>query len=328
MSEPKLDLYATEYYYLDHMASVYSALEPHEQGTVFTLTKWAKRAREWGLTNLVTAKTRTQLAAKLRQHPLNPTLTASFANFRDCRKAGRRSPTLIHGQGSAGNSAPTWHKHKDQVECMLVPAPWGRTGLDLPVYECGGQPKLDRHLNSTPPVTDRPRVGLSFRWRESTSALSHYLPGLPKFLELCDMMGIEVVGHGHPRIFEGELRPLWKKFRVTRTADFEKILSNCHAYVADCSSTIFEFASLDRPVVLMDCPKYRKCKFPPRFTHRQVGLETKGPEELFETIMLALADPMEIALNRRAVVDELFSTQRHDGRASHRAAQILRTIFL
>jgi CDP-glycerol glycerophosphotransferase (TagB/SpsB family) len=137
--------------------------------------------------------------------------------------------------------------------------------------------------------------------------------------------GWDILGHGHPLAFEERFRPLWRRLGVRRTACFEKVLREADVYVADCSSSSFEFAATDRPIVFLDAPCYRGCTFAPRFTHDRAGVTCRRPEDLLTTIEYAYADPDHVAEARAEVVAELFGPG--DGLSSQRAAMALMEFY-
>lgn len=65
------------------------------------------------------------------------------------------------------------------------------------------------------------------------------------------------LGHGHPRIW-GQLSKWWQTLGVEPVESFTELVDRCDVYVCDNSSTIYEAAALDIPVVLMNAPWYRK----------------------------------------------------------------------
>ena len=66
-----------------------------------------------------------------------------------------------------------------------------------------------------------------------------------------------VLGHGHPRILD-QLMPVYEELGIEPAYTFEEVLDRASVYCCDNSSTLFEFASLDRPVVVLNPPWYRR----------------------------------------------------------------------
>jgi hypothetical protein len=321
---PRIGAYATEYYYIDHLVSIWLALPEEARGSWWVTEKAAFRLNDYGVPTefaQVFADRDRLKGALARDKGKDPILTASFANWRDVTNAGRPNPYLPHGQGGPGNGNDNWLRNARKLDLMLCPTPYATTGFEtLSTAVIHGQPKTDRWVGHKP-KNENPVVAISFRWRETASALEHYRPHLLQFVEEAQAYGWEVLGHGHPLAFEKRFRQVWKKLGVRRTADFEKVLNEADVYVADCSSSSFEFAATDRPVVFLDAPCYKGCNFAPRFTHDRAGLTCRDPRQLASTVALALADPDHVAAAREDVCAELFGPR--DGQSSQRAASAL-----
>jgi CDP-glycerol glycerophosphotransferase (TagB/SpsB family) len=133
----------------------------------------------------------------------------------------------------------------------------------------------------------------------------------------------EVIGHGHPRIWP-VLEPQYRRFGIEPVAEFDDVMARAAVYVCDNSSTIYEFASTDRPVVVLNAPWYRReVEHGLRFWSLIPGEQVAGPEELPRAIDRALAeDPY--AERRREVVAEVYAYT--DGKAAARAADAIRAL--
>lgn len=321
---PRIACYATEYYYIDHLVSVWQALPEEARGFWWVTQPAAFRLKDYGVPSEYAKvfPTRESLRRALaRDSEKGPVLSASWANWRDVNMAGRPNPHLPHGQGGPGVANSNWVSVADKLDLMLCPTPYATEGFEmLSTAVIHGQPKTDRWVGYKP-KNENPVVAISFRWRESASALDHYRPHLRSFVQEAQEYGWDILGHGHPLAFEKRFRPVWKGLGVRRTADFEKVLETADVYVADCSGSSFEFAATDRPVVFLDAPCYAGETRAPRFTHDRAGLTCRDPRYLAETIALALADPDHVAEAREDVCAELFGPR--DGQSSLRAAQAL-----
>lgn len=321
---PRIACYASEYYYIDHVVSVWQALPAEARGPWWVTEPIAFRLRDHNVPGeyVRTAPTRELLRQRLRYEGDGlPTLSASWRNWRDVTAAGLPNPYLPHGQGGPGPGNDNWLSVADKLDLMLCPTPYATTGFHtISTAVIGGQPKTDRWVGYRPKNVD-PVVAISFRWRESASALDHYLPYLPAFVRQSQAFGWNILGHGHPLAFEQRFRPVWKQLGVPRTADLEKVLAEADVYVADCSSSSFEFAATGRPVVFLDAPCYQGVDRAPRFTHDRCGLTCRHPKELAATVALALEDLDEVQVAREEVCAELFGPR--DGKSSERAAWAL-----
>lgn len=100
------------------------------------------------------------------------------------------------------------------------------------------------------------RPAFSFHWdcrvtQESRSAWPHYQT-LPEVVDMST-----VLGHGHPRAWS-TLSRWWETVGAEPVRSFDEIVQRASVYVCDNSSTIYEAAALDIPVVLLNAPWYRK----------------------------------------------------------------------
>jgi hypothetical protein len=170
-----------------------------------------------------------------------------------------------------------------------------------------GCPKLDYwHKQSPKPVDPAgPLICLSFHWHckvmpETDWAWPFYqkvIPDLPQHYRM--------IGHGHPRAISF-LAKKYQQAGFETLMDFEDVLARADAYVNDSSSTLYEFASLDRPVVVMNAPIYRRrVKHGLRFwEHEDVGVICNKQEGLVDAIAQAIEDaPRQRELRHAATAD-------------------------
>ena len=197
----------------------------------------------------------------------------------------------------------------------------------IPVVQIGA-PNLDRWhgpdgLEPSPSSrTSRPIIALSFRpihfrfAQEARSALSHYLPSLPELAKR-----YTVLGHGHPIGLE-RYHKAYEHAGIEVVRDFNEVLRRAELYAADNSSTLFEFASTGRPVVAMNAPWYRRDKeHGLRFWSHVPGIQANGPEDLVAVVDMALTDPPDARVLRKAAVMRVYCAV--DGHASRRAASAI-----
>ena len=186
-----------------------------------------------------------------------------------------------------------------------------------------GCPKMDRWQ---PPSKgpDDGVIALSFHWNartapEALSAWNHYRPILR---ELGQTFPGKVIGHSHPRMWP-TMKRRYGEAGIEVVTDFEEVIERASVYVCDNSSTLYEFASLDRPVVVLNAPWYRRdVEHGLRFWEfADVGVQVDGPRQLVEGIERAWADPPEVATRRREIVGKVYAHM--DGRASERAAKAI-----
>lgn len=117
-----------------------------------------------------------------------------------------------------------------------------------------GCPKLDTLPRRDP--GPGPTIAVSFHWAahfspEAGSAFSHFWPAIPELAKR-----FHVIGHGHP--LRRDLAGFYQKHGIEYVKTFAEVCRRADVYVCDNSSTIFEFASTSRPVVLLNSPAYRR----------------------------------------------------------------------
>ena len=170
----------------------------------------------------------------------------------------------------------------------------------------------------------KPRVNLANRRRsrsrvhwdmstipETRSAWPHYDRALE---QLANDDRWTILGHGHPRLW-GAIRRRWQELGVDHTPNW----ATCSTGPTCLSGTTLlrssSFASLDRPVVVVNAPWYRRgVHHGLRFWDYPPGLQTDLPSQLTPTVARALTDPPEGAWLRRRAVGRVYA--HTDGRAS------------
>lgn len=151
-----------------------------------------------------------------------------------------------------------------------------------------GCPKLDT-LPAREPGPG-PVVAVSFHWDahmcpEAGSAFRHFARGIGALAE-----SYQVLGHGHPQ--RHDLPHFWRDRGIEYVKDFAEVCRRADVYVCDNSSTIFEFASTGRPVIVLDSPTYRRhVHHGLRFWEAaDVGIHCSEAGGLTEAVTEALAD--------------------------------------
>ena len=188
-----------------------------------------------------------------------------------------------------------------------------------------GCPKLDDwHINFKNPRNPKPLIALSFHFDrhsvpETRSAWPYYQGILPA---LAAQSQWQILGHGHPRILD-ELSEHYAEHSIEIVRYFDNILARADLYVCDHMSTLYEFASTGRPVVVLNAPWYRRdVEHGLRFwEHADVGINCDHPDDLFDAIELALTDPPEQQKKRNKAVKGVYAYT--DGEAAKRAAQAI-----
>lgn len=188
-----------------------------------------------------------------------------------------------------------------------------------------GSPKMDTwHVDFKKPKNEKPVIAISFHFDrkaipESRSTWEHFSPIIRK---LARQDKWTILGHGHPRMID-MLAPAYNELGIETVLDFEDVLKRADLYICDHMSTLYEFASTDRPVVVLNAPWYRReVEHGLRFwEHADVGINCDHPDSLFEAIEHALADSPEQKAKREKSVNGVYAYR--DGQAAQRAAQAI-----
>ena len=255
-----------------------------------------------------------------------PVVSAASRDTRAAIRAKRPVAVTEHGAGqsySNGNSSYPGGKGLGGVGLFLTPnehaaARW-RAEYPATRIEVVGCPRLDALPTRVP--GPGPIVAVSFHWPcsvapEARGTWAYHRSALPALAAR-----YRVLGHAHPRI-GALIAPLYRKLGIEVVDDFTDICRRADLYICDNSSTIFEFASTGRPVVVLNAPWCRR-----RVDHglrfwgaATVGVQCDEPDSLLDAVVAALADPPEQQAAREAALDIVYAF-RHG--AAQRAASVL-----
>lgn len=274
-----IDAYASEPHYRDHIAPVFDAL--------------GGQRGEW------------------RRHGTNPVIVASY---KDLLGVGQRPVIFMeHGAGQTyGKGHPSYAggMGRESVRLFLCPservATLNREAWPATPAVVIGCPKLQRWMGTKPTGT----IGLAFHWNgavcpETRSALPHYQSVLPDIAQRFD-----VIGTAHPRIARVAAKVYANAGIEMVSAD--EMFARAELLVCDNTSLGWEFLSLDRPVVWLNAPWYRRgVEHGMRFWEfADSGVQVNDPEDLVAGISVALAD--EQPERRREVAVEVYG--RHSAK--------------
>jgi len=168
-----------------------------------------------------------------------------------------------------------------------------------------GSPRLDDLPGRDD--SDGPTVAVIFHWDhyripEMASAFAHYRRVLPTLLDR-----YHVIGHGHP--FRHDLAPYFRRIGVEYVPSFAEVCRRADVYVADNTSTLYEFASTGRPVVVLNSPAYRlDVSHGLRFWDAaHVGIGVWEDKLLAPAIDIALADGPVYQADRDDALDRVYA---------------------
>lgn len=322
--------------YVEHLAPIFRALPDEHRGR-FYVTSWARaRAVELGVTE-------TEIDV-VDDEILPPGAHIIVASYRDTTRARGRPVILCeHGAGQAysnHHSSYIGGVGRDDVVLFVVPneqaANRNRRRYPTIPNAVVGCPKLDELL-AIPPPAGPPVVAISFHWRcavapEAGTALDDYRPVLADLRAGLAAAGVDLIGHAHPGLAD-EISPIYTAAGIEFVASFVDVARRARLYAVDNSSTLFEFAALGRPVVVLNAARYRRnvhhgLRF---WTEASVGLNVDHPAELLPTILRALEDPEDVRRSREASVARVYPVR--DGTSARRAAAavaavVARTCFV
>lgn len=332
-----MDAIACESQFVDHAAPVWRALEPEIRGRFLVDAPLVDRAVSRGLEPEILDATaiRMSSAPPLAGHASGPlAFVTSVGDTKVGRRLGyRRFAFMEHGAGQAylgdgGIPHPSYAGGLDRedTELFLVPNEYSadlwrrRYGARVEVV---GSVRLDDLPGRTFDPDPRPVIAISFHWPafvapEAGTALGHYLGILPELARR-----FRVIGHGHPKgDWPRRMERLYRRAGIEFVPDFDDVCRRADIYVCDNSSTLFEFASTGRPVVVLNSPAFRR-----RIQHglrfwdaADVGVQVDDPGHLVEGIELAVEDGTEQRANRERALDIVYAFR--SGAAARAAAVI------
>ncbi len=331
---PEIDAFATESHYLAHLAPIWHALDPAERGTFWVAGALGDRPAREGVAPI-------KIGFPTRSS--TPTLVASFQDRRHAAHVGRPVVYLEHGAGQTylgdpRGDHPSYSGGPEHEGTALFLSPsetvadrW-RARYPTPAIAVGC-PKLDvRHCRARETVAPLPTVALSFHSAvalcpETQTAYPHFSGGLRDAVGALRAQGVDVLGHGHPRLW-GRLRAVWAALDVEAVEDFDEILGRADVYACDNSSTLPEAASVGLRLVWLNAPWYRRdINHGGRFWEWPRGqVSCDHPADLADAVMETLDEPVEVFKAREAMVREVYVAI--DGNAAARSVEAIRAIVL
>lgn len=325
---PRVDLYASTPWYLDHTLPAWLALPEDVRGDLLTVgADAAARA------HVLAPDVELVLVDEVDRIPEKsdrPTIVSAYGDLVKVRESRERILYFEHGVGMAfGNRHPSYPggNDRDEVEAFFQPNARA-AALEMerhaedgtPVYIVG-TPKLD---SMEPRGVEGRVVVVSFHWDakvapESRSAFSHYKHIIPDLARLKD---VEILGHSHPRPgWRKIVRSHFERFGIPFIEDFSEVLERADLYVCDNSSTIYEFAAGGRPTVALNAPWYRRGrKGALRFYDLIPGPEVNGPGQVIPAIRDVLDHPDRWS---KKVEEAALACYPHLGSASQVAADTI-----
>ena len=311
----KIDIVVKEEHFGPHLKPVWDALPVELKGNFFMMRGHnidVPRADK------IIHRNSAGLLEQLKNREQNNLiLVAGYGDL--SRLKERQYPMILmeHGSGqryicnhpsySSGKGA------KHNVMLFLSPNEYNAIGhrenYPTTPVEVIGCPKLDSWASKPKPQNKLPVVCISFHWDgrivpETRSTWDYYKDTLE---ELSQCKEFNLIGHGHPRIF-GKVKKQYDKLGIPYYKTFNEVVEIADVYVCDNSSTIFEFAYLNRPVVVLNAPYYRRnVEHGLRFWEfSDIGFNCDYPKDLKDTILTAIYDDHLKEARRKEIIEQIY----------------------
>lgn len=177
-----------------------------------------------------------------------------------------------------------------------------------------GSPRLDV-LARIPQA----RSTVTFSWHWDCRIVPETRTAFPFYKQHLKQLTGELAGHAHPRAW-AMVEPTYHRLGWAIHRTFPDVVEHAALYACDTSSTIYEAAALDIPVVVLNSPRYRRdVEHGLRFWRNIPGPQVNHPSELARTIDEALTQD-RWAEERHRVSELLYP---HRGQAAARAADAI-----
>jgi len=326
----------TRRHYIDHMVPVWFALPESVRGQFAVCSiQLGNRLLDYGIEPTVYRNGPALLNALQREKRL--TLVAGHGETAGLDTTGRPNAILMHGVGFNFDPEKTLscypgtkHNRRNTVLMLLTNERIAQVERDANPHVrvmTVGCPKLDKwHRQPPKPRADPPTIAFAFHWRcrvapEAGTAWSHYQDTLPEVAKQ-----FHVLGHGHPHIID-RLTPQYQSMGIEVVRDLDEVFERADLLCFDATSAGYEFASLDRPVVVLNAPWYRRgVNFGLRFwDHADVGVQVDEPGDLIAGIRAALEDSPNLQENRHAATT--YAYEFTDGHCAERAAKAIMEVL-
>jgi hypothetical protein len=302
----RIDCVASHPHYIDHVARVWQLLPDDVRGDF--ITALTAHAASHGIESVTDGEPKLALVLSAR----------------DMRRLRCPVVYLEHGVGQEYNNRPHTVR-SEQVKLFLTnPANAHALAKFNPKSQVVtvGPVKLDT-LTKKPRSKGKQVVAFSHHWDQRVAPETRSsFPWIKEAWEdIAASRKYTLLGHKHPadkRDIEGWCQEMGVEF----VADFQAILDRADCYVCDNSSTLYEFAATDRPVVCLSPPFYRRSvNHNARFWGNLPGIDCGIPTHLSACIAEALKDVPERRAMRLRAVEAVYGAL--DGNASQRAADAI-----
>lgn len=310
---PVIGLLASRSHYLDHLQPIWDCLPDNLKG-------------------------RYQPPQSLRGNPAEQDDLILVASADDLQAVETKAVLVEHGAGQSyvGIDSASYGGgiDRDRVALFIVPNQQV-ADRNLARYPDApnavvGCPKLDKHHvrlgDARRIMPGNPLIGLTWHWPckvcpETDTALPWYRPVLGSFAR-----EFNVLGHAHPK-WQGGLHHIYDLHQIPDTDDPDRILSECDVLVCDNSSLGAEFMSLDKPVVWLNSPEYRRDVDHGGRFWSWPGLQVDEPHQLSPAVRRTLIEGHNASWigARHMATDRVYA--HTDGTATARAVEAILDLY-
>lgn len=315
-----IDFIASETHYVDHLAPIWVALPDTVRGSFIVPDAASVHARSLGIRPVYEGNGDVLVGASW------PDVANSHY---------RRTVLMEHGIGQTYQGLE-WNPHyaggstRAGVDLFLNPNGWvallNQQANPGALHYTIGSPFVDMLRVNLKSASERAGsyhpVAVSFHYSggdlcpEMGNAFSWIKDELPKVHERFSLLG-----HAHPREWP-YIRDWYVQHEIPAAWWFPVVASTASVYICDNSSTLYQFAALNKPVVVLNPPQYRReVRHGLRFwQYADVGHQVDTPSHLLQAVEWALEDEPAIADRRQAITAKLFP---HAGEGANRAVDAL-----
>ena len=259
----KYNFVCLESHLIDHLAPIWNAL-PQENKTKFIVPKTLYNyANDKLISNLISIDNYESIP-KLTKQDTN--VVCSLHNYNQLKSTGKNVFYFEHGAGQIYNCDHASYasgggrknvKKYFATNQICHDAFIKNHNAESYIVGCA---KLDQYSNRN--WTKNNKICISFHWDckvvpETQTSFFYYKDYLKKLQNSLKELGIELVGHGHPHSWD-IFKYFYTSLEIPIMKNFDDIIEQCDMYIVDNSSTLFEFAATGKPVVVLNCPLYRK----------------------------------------------------------------------
>jgi hypothetical protein len=154
-----------------------------------------------------------------------------------------------------------------------------------------GCPKLDKWKDKYKVNKENPLIVFSWHWlsRSIPEAYGGFMYWSPALKELKESYNIAI--HGHPSV-QDRVIPFTQANDIRFIKKFEDVVEQADIYAVDNSSTLFEFAAINKPVIVLNNPWFRRdVEHGMRFwEYADIGVQCNDVSDLSKSIDKAIRD--------------------------------------